>query len=214
MPNSTILVAEDEEAARISLKGLLESEGFRVLTAADGEEALSQILHQEPDAVLLDVRMPRLDGLSVLRQALSGGSHSAFLVMTAFGDSVTAIEAMKFGAFDYLAKPLDFEYVLAQLRRAIEQQRFSRKAKAASPQQLPPHNLPMVGYSPPMQRVYKLIGQVAASDATVLVRGESGTGKELVVNAIHENSSRAWSPAEGKLCCYPGNAAGIGAIRA
>lgn len=194
MPNSTILVAEDEEAARTSLKGLLESEGFRVLTAADGEEALSQILHQEPDAVLLDVRMPRLDGLSVLRQALSGGSQSAFLVMTAFGDSVTAIEAMKFGAFDYLAKPLDFEYVLTQLKRAIEQQRFSRNAKAGPPRELPAHNLPMVGYSPPMQRVYKLIGQVAASDATVLVRGESGTGKELVVNAIHENSSRARGP--------------------
>jgi len=198
MPNSTILVAEDEEAARTSLKGLLESEGFRVLTAADGEEALSKILHQEPDAVLLDIRMPRLDGLSVLRQALSGGSQSAFLVMTAFGDSVTAIEAMKLGAFDYLAKPLDFEYALAQLRRALhratEHQRFSQQAKAAPPSDLPAHKLPMVGYSPPMQRVYKLIGQVAASDATVLVRGESGTGKELVVNAIHENSSRARGP--------------------
>jgi two-component system, NtrC family, response regulator AtoC len=194
MSNSTILVAEDEEVARASLAALLESEGFRVLIAADGVEALSLILHEEPDAVLLDIRMPRLDGLSVLRQALSGGSQSAFLVMTAFGDSVTAIEAMKLGAFDYLAKPLDFEYVLAQLRRATEQQRFSRNAKAALPPELPPHNLPMVGYSPPMQRVYKLIGQVAASDATVLVRGESGTGKELVVNAIHENSSRARGP--------------------
>ena len=194
MPNSTILIAEDEEAARVSLQGLLESEGFQVLIAGDGAEALSLILHEEPDAVLLDVRMPRLDGLSVLRHALSGGSKSAFLVMTAFGDSVTAIEAMKLGAFDYLAKPLDFEYVLAQLKRAIEQLRFSRKVKAAPPQELPAHNLPMVGYSPPMQRVYKLIGQVAASDATVLVRGESGTGKELVVNAIHENSSRARGP--------------------
>ncbi len=194
MSPSTILVAEDEEAARTSLTALLESEGFRVLSAPDGVEALSLTLHEEPDAVLLDIRMPGLDGLSVLRQALSGGSHSAFLVMTAFGDSVIAIEAMKLGAFDYLSKPLDFEYVLSQLKRAIEQQRFSRKAKAAPVTEMPAHNLPMVGYSPPMQHVYKLIGQVAGSDATVLVRGESGTGKELVVNAIHENSSRARGP--------------------
>jgi DNA-binding NtrC family response regulator len=115
-------------------------------------------------------------------------------MMTAFGDSVTAIEAMKSGAYDYLAKPLDFDYLLAQLKRALDQQRFARKAKAAPPAEWPAHSLPMVGYSPPMQRVYKLIGQVAASDATVLVRGESGTGKELVVNAIHENSSRARGP--------------------
>jgi DNA-binding NtrC family response regulator len=181
-------VAEDEDAARTSLKGLLEAEGFRVLLARDGVEALSVVLHQEPEAVLLDIRMPGLDGLSVLRQALAGGSPSAFLVMTAFGDSVTAIEAMKLGAFDYLAKPLDFACVLAQIKRAL------RKAESALPLELPAHKLPMVGHSPAMQRVYKLIGQVAASDATVLVRGESGTGKELVVNAIHENSSRARGP--------------------
>src|SRR6202012_4015931 len=117
MPVSTILVAEDEDAARTSLVALLETEGFRVLAARDGVEALSLILHEEPAAVLLDIRMPGLDGLSVLRQALSGGSTSTFLVMTAFGDSTTAIEAMKRGAFDYLSKPVDFEQVLTQLKR-------------------------------------------------------------------------------------------------
>lgn len=193
MSNATVLVAEDEDAARTSLVALLEAEHFRVLAARDGREALSLILHQEPDAVLLDIRMPGLDGLSVLREALSGGSLSAFLVMTAFGDSGTAIEAMKLGAFDYLSKPLEFGHVLTQLKRAIEQRKFSRKA-ASLPQQESSNTAAMVGYSPPMQRVYKLIGQVAASDATVLVRGESGTGKELVVNAIHENSSRARGP--------------------
>jgi two-component system, NtrC family, response regulator AtoC len=194
MPISTVLVAEDEDAARTSLVALLESEGFRVLAARDGLEALSLTLHEEPHAVLLDIRMPGLDGLSVLRQALAGGSHSAFLVMTAFGDSGTAIEAMKLGAFDYLSKPLEFQHVLAQLKRALEHRRLSQNAKASAPEVLGVSSLAMVGYSPPMQRVYKLIGQVAASDATVLVRGESGTGKELVVNAIHENSSRARGP--------------------
>ncbi len=191
---STVLVAEDEDAARTSLLALLEGEGFNVLAARDGAEALSITLHEEPDAVLLDIRMPGLDGLSVLRQALSGGSQSTFLVMTAFGDSSTAIQAMKLGAFDYLSKPLEFEHVLSQLKRAIEHRRLSRKAKPIASDEVTTRSLAMVGYSPPMQRVYKLIGQVAASDATVLVRGESGTGKELVVNAIHENSSRARGP--------------------
>ena len=195
MPNTIVLVAEDERVARTSLVALLEAEGFRVLAAEDGERALSLTLHEEPDAVLLDIKMPRLDGLSVLRQALAGGSDSTFLVMTAFGDSSTAIDAMKLGAFDYLSKPLDFAQVLAQLNRAIEHRKLSRKWKspAATEEKTSPR-LAMIGYSPPMQRVYKLIGQVAGSEATVLVRGESGTGKELVVNAIHENSSRARGP--------------------
>jgi two-component system, NtrC family, response regulator AtoC len=110
------------------------------------------------------------------------------------GDSSTAIEAMKLGAFDYLAKPLDFAHVLAQLGRAIGHRKMSRKARKQPADAGKSSSGSMIGYSPAMQRVYKLIGQVAASDATVLVRGESGTGKELVVNAIHENSARAQGP--------------------
>lgn len=194
MSIARVLVAEDEAAARTSLVALLESEGFRVLSADSGTEALSLILHEEPDAVLLDVRMPGLDGLSVLKRALAGGSRCAFLVTTAFGDSNIAIEAMKLGAFDYLSKPLDFENVLAQLKRAVEHQKLSRAGGLDGPKEAPNKALSMVGYSPAMQRVYKLIGQVASSQATVLVRGETGTGKELVVNAIHQNSPRSRGP--------------------
>ena len=194
--SATVLIAEDEPAARASLSALLADEGFHVLFAEDGNEALSRTLHEEPDAVLLDIRMPGLDGLSVMKRALAGGSESAFLVMTAFGDSATAIEAMKIGAFDHLAKPLDFNHVLAQLKRAIEHRKLAQKAerKLTGDSNLQASRTGIVGYSPAMQRVYKLIGQVAGSDATVLVRGESGTGKELVVNAIHANSARASAP--------------------
>ena len=200
MRSATILIAEDERTARVSLAGLLEAEGFRVLATDDGAQALSLLLSEEPEAALLDIRMPGMDGLTVLRRAREGGSDSALIVMTAHGDSGTAIDAMKLGAFDYVSKPLDFKVVLAQVERAIEQRRLARELKEArtSPEEHPVTTAfsghCMVGHSPAMQHVYKLIGQVAMSDATVLVRGESGTGKELVVNAIHHNSIRAKGP--------------------
>jgi two-component system response regulator AtoC len=195
MRTATILIAEDERTARTSLAELLKSEGFRVLTAENGTEALSLLLTQEPEAAILDIRMPGMDGLTVLRRAREGGSDSALIVMTAQGDSGTAIDAMKLGAFDYVSKPLDFEALLMQVERAIEQRRLAREIKAAPiAGPVPAVSKTMVGHSPAMQHVYKLIGQVATSDATVLVRGESGTGKELVVNAIHHNSARARGP--------------------
>ena len=195
MRTATILIAEDERTARISLAGLFEAEGFRVLTAENGAEALSFLLSEEPEAAILDIRMPGIDGLTVLRRAREGGSDSAFIVMTAQGDSGTAIDAMKLGAFDYVSKPLDFKLLLSQVERAIGQRKLARELKTtqiAGP--VPGISKTMIGHGPAMQHVYKLIGQVATSDATVLVRGESGTGKELVVNAIHHNSARAQGP--------------------
>jgi DNA-binding NtrC family response regulator len=195
MPTATILIAEDEKTARLSLAGLFESEGYRVLMAENGTDALSLLLTEEPEAAILDIRMPGLDGLTVLRRAREGGSDSAFIVMTAQGDSGTAIDAMKLGAFDYVSKPLDFKVLLRQVERAIGQRRLARELKAAPADgPVPAIAKTMVGHSPAMQHVYKMIGQVATSDATVLVRGESGTGKELVVNAIHHNSARAKGP--------------------
>lgn len=193
----TVLVAEDERAARVSLTALVEAAGLRVIPAEDGRAALSLLLHEEPDAALLDIRMPGIDGLDVLRRAREGGSDTAVIIMTAHGDSTAAIEAMKLGAFDYVAKPIDFDTLLPQLRRAIEHRTLARSAARDSHDSDPLTAAPksgMIGNSPLMQDVYKRIGQVAATDATVLVRGESGTGKELVVNAIHHNSTRARGP--------------------
>ena len=124
----TVLVAEDERAARVSLTALVEAAGFRVIPAEDGRTALSLLLHDEPDAALLDIRMPGIDGLEVLRKAREGGSDTAVIIMTAHGDSSAAIEAMKLGAFDYVAKPIDFDTLLPQLRRAIEHRKLARSA--------------------------------------------------------------------------------------
>jgi len=121
------------------------------------------------------------------------------IVMTAHGDSSTVIEAMRLGAYDYIAKPVDFDQLSLQLDRAVSRRKLSREV-SQKPSQTAAAQPAIIGYSPAMQHVYKLIGRVAGTDATVLVRGESGTGKELVVNAIHHNSTRAKDPGEGELC--------------
>ncbi|MFZ3329300.1 MAG: response regulator [Candidatus Acidiferrales bacterium] len=123
MREKTILVAEDDRTARVSLMGLLEAEGFAVLSAETGTQAQSLLMSEEPDVALLDIRMPGLDGLTILRRAREGGLGTALIVMTAHGDSNTAIEAMKSGAFDYVLKPLDFHQLLPQIERAIEHRR-------------------------------------------------------------------------------------------
>jgi DNA-binding NtrC family response regulator len=189
------LVAEDDRTARVSLAELLQTEGFAVLLAETGTQAEAILTENEPDLALLDIRMPGLDGLSILRNARKRGSDAALIIMTAHGDSSTAIEAMKAGAFDYVLKPIDFQLLLQQIERALEHRRLLREQKHAAPgPKETSAAAAIVGQSPVMQHIYKLIGQVAASDATVLVRGESGTGKELVVNAIHFNSARAKGP--------------------
>jgi two-component system response regulator AtoC len=189
-----ILLAEDERIARVSLAELLESQGYRVAAVEDGAAALSQLLNGNFEAVLLDLRMPKMDGLTVLRKSREAGIHVPVIVMTAVDDSATVIEAMRLGAYDYISKPIDFDQISAQLQRAISHGRISRSSEKNPEKTVPASSSVIVGRSPAMQHVYKLIGQVAASDSTVLIRGESGTGKELVVNAIHHNSMRANGP--------------------
>jgi two-component system, NtrC family, response regulator AtoC len=194
--NGTILVAEDERTARSALAELLEGRGYRVIQAEDGPEALSALMQRASgfDACLLDIRMPGLDGLAILKRAREAGIEVPVIVMTAHGDSGTVIEAMRLGAYDYIAKPVDFESLACQLERAIARRRMFRDIGRESSPRNGSAEPAIVGYSPAMQHVYKLVGQVAGSEATVLVRGESGTGKELVVNAIHHNSMRSKGP--------------------
>ncbi|MEX2262182.1 MAG: sigma-54 dependent transcriptional regulator [Bryobacteraceae bacterium] len=187
-----VLVAEDEPRAREALRALLEDEGYRVLCAATGTEASRLIADPALEAALLDVRMPGKDGIAILREIKKQPDPPAVLVMTAYGTSAVAIEAMTLGAFDYLNKPINFSELLIQLERAIENRRRVRELEAyRTEESCAPDSAPeMVGDSPAMQRLYKLIGQVAPTDSTVLIRGESGTGKELIAAALHCHSTR------------------------
>lgn len=192
---ATVLVVEDERAALDSLAIMLEEEGYRVLTAEDGEIALALALREEPDLVLLDLRLPGMDGLTMLQRLRDGYSDTAVIIMTADTTSSSAIRATQLGAFDYITKPVDIDHLLVVARRALEYRALENELRALRAGPAPPAAIPaMVGHSPAMQAVYKMIGRVAASDATVLVTGESGAGKELVANAIHEYSKRAAGP--------------------
>ena len=201
-----VLVVDDEINLRESLVELIASEGFRVAQAGDGEEAVALLRSGAvaPDAVFLDVRMPKMDGLAVLRVIQEEKLTSApVIVISAFGDSAKMIEAMRLGAYDYITKPLDLEEIVATLGRAASQRRLSRAAEAARPPKdaegsdgtaTEPSRVEMLGTSRLMRDVFKQIGRLAATDATLLITGESGTGKELVAHAVHNHSARARKP--------------------
>ncbi len=172
------------------MRALLEDEGYRVLCASDGAEASHHLAHSPVEAALLDIRMPSKDGLALLRELKDHPSPPAVLIMTAYGTSAAAIEAMALGAFDYLTKPLNFDELLIQLERAIDNRRKTSELEAYRSEEDAAQGLEIVGRSPAMQKLYKLIGQVSTTDSTVLIRGESGTGKEVVARAIHRHSLR------------------------
>jgi two-component system response regulator AtoC len=191
-----LLVAEDEAAIRTNLKLLLESEGYKVREAADGGAADRQL--QDPDVALclLDLKMPVLDGMEVLRRHADRLEETPVIVLTAFGGSKAAIEAMKLGAYDYLTKPFDFDQVLFTIRRALTQRALVAQVQALSRDRADDRDdeEELVGRTPAMLEVFKTIGRVAPTREPVLIVGESGTGKELVANAIHKNSARAGQP--------------------
>jgi two-component system, NtrC family, response regulator AtoC len=185
-----LLIADDESAIRTNLKLLLESEGYQVREAADGGEAAR--LLQDPDVALclLDLKMPVLDGMDVLRGHADRLEETPIIVLTAFGGSKAAIEAMKLGAYDYITKPFDFDEVLFSIRRALTQRALVAQVQALSRYRGGDED-ELVGRTPSMLQVFKAIGRVAPTRESVLIVGESGTGKELVANAIHKNSDRA-----------------------
>jgi two-component system, NtrC family, response regulator AtoC len=192
-----ILIADDTAAIRDVLREALVDEGYDVSEAATGEEVLAVFNggngEPQPDLALMDIRMPGKDGLEVLRSLRqSRESELPVIVMTAFGSASTAIEAMKLGAFDYIAKPFELEEVTVAITRFFERRDLSDRVVRLIAESNRDEIL--IGDSPAMQDVYKTVGRVARSDATVLVSGETGTGKELVATVIHRNSTYAAGP--------------------
>jgi DNA-binding NtrC family response regulator len=189
----SVLIVDDDDTVRASLAEALAGDGVTVVhTAASADVALGLLSTAAPDVILSDVRMPGLDGVAFLRLLRERAPSIDVILMTAYDDMPTVVSAMREGAAEFLVKPLD----LPQLRRVIDRVFDDRRARAAAPRHDPVSLTlgDLTGHDPQMIAVFKLIGQAAATRATVLIRGESGTGKELVARAIHANSSAAAEP--------------------
>jgi two-component system nitrogen regulation response regulator GlnG len=192
--HGTILVADDEDSVRWVLVKALEGAGHRVVQVDGGRAALAALTDQTVDLAFVDLRMPDLDGLSVLIQAREAGVATPIVIVTAQNTMDNAIEAMKRGAYDYIAKPFNIDEVCAAAGRALEMSRLSTDLHRLERELRGRFEVgvAIVGNSLAMQEIYKTVGRVANTDATVLIQGESGTGKELIAKVIHYHSAR-WS---------------------
>jgi nitrogen regulation protein NR(I) len=194
---SKLLLIDDEADVQYSFQRIFDSPEIELSTASSGEEGLRLIPKLKPDLVIMDVRMGGITGLETLRRIRQLDSKLLVILMTAYGTTQTAIEAMKLGAYDYLLKPFDLPRLKERVASALKAARDIREGprydfEAKERPRLEPEDLQsyIVGKSEAMHEVFKLIGQFAARDTTVLITGESGTGKELVAHAIHDHSNR------------------------
>ena len=190
-----ILVVDDEQSLREVLSIMLKRAGYAVTAVSDGEEAIEQLQKEIFDLVITDLRMPKVDGMEVLRAVKSASPETVVLIITAFATADSAVEAMKQGAYDYLTKPFQVDEVQLIIRNALEKRRLTTenillKREMASQSSF----AQLVGQSEAMQKVFDVVKKVADSKSNVLICGESGTGKELVARAIHYNSVRSPLP--------------------
>lgn len=192
---TSILIVDDEQEIRESLSELLTDEGFLTYSAENGQVALEKIEEQHFDIIISDLKMPELDGITLLKTVAEVAPDTFVILITSYGSTESAIDAMHHGAIDYILKPLDFEELILRIRNLekhrnlIREVRFLRKEISAK------YNFEhIVGESQAMKRMYKLIDKVAPSTSTVLITGRSGTGKELVARAIHSRSERGNRP--------------------
>jgi len=186
-----ILVVDDERAIRSTLKEILEYEKYSVADAADGMEALELAKNDQFDVILLDIKMPRMDGLEVLEEILKF-SDTPVVMISGHGTIETAVEAIKKGAYDYIAKPLDLNRLLITIRNALDKSLLVNEAKMLRKKVYMQYE--MIGGSPAISLIKEMIERVAPTDARVLITGDNGTGKELVARWLHEQSSRALNP--------------------
>ncbi len=191
----TILVVEDERVLRESLAGLLEPEGYRIVQAENGAKAREHVLAQPVDLVITDVRMPEMDGLTLLGHLRQIAPETPVIVMTAFGTVDNAVQAMRSGAWDYLLKPVQFEDLLAKIERALEFSSLSKNQKVITDQLAEGGSFQnIVSESPIMKRLFEQVRKLSTVKSSVLIIGESGTGKELFARAIHYNGPTRTKP--------------------
>jgi two-component system, NtrC family, response regulator AtoC len=188
-----ILIADDEMATVEMLIDLLTGEGYETVGVGSGTEVIEK-LQTDPDfgLLMMDLQMPGVNGLDLMERLRKDGFDIPVILITAHGTSSIAIRAMQIGAYDYLQKPFDLDEVVVVVRRLFEHQALASRVRSL--EERAELRERMIGRSPAMSQIYKTIGRVAASDATVLITGETGTGKELVANIIHQNSARRQGP--------------------
>ena len=190
-----LLLIDDEADVQYSFRRIFDSPSIQLTTASSGEEGLKLLPSLKPDLVIMDVRMGGINGLEALRRMRAIDAKVPVIMMTAYGTTQTAIEAMKLGAYDYLLKPFDVPKLKLLVASALEAARVMKGVVSFQPLlESEDYDVGIVGRSEGMQNVFKLIGQLAGTDATALITGESGTGKELLARAIYLNSRRAEQP--------------------
>ena len=195
MSNDKILVADDEQSMREFLDIMLKKEGYKVSLAANGEEVLKLTEKDIFDLVLMDIRMPKLDGISALKRIKAISPETIVMMITAYASADTAIKAMKEGAYDYITKPFKVEEIKLIIKNALEKKNLQKEnifLKQVVRDRYHFENI--IGQSSKMLDLYKLLEKVAPTKTNILITGESGTGKELVAKAIHYNSPRKDKP--------------------
>jgi two-component system, NtrC family, response regulator AtoC len=195
MAIAKVLVVDDEESVRAMLRLVLRREGYEVSEAADGLSGVEIARQVRPDVIMMDVRMPRMDGMAALRVVRKERINATVILMTAFAAVESAVQAMKSGAYDYIIKPFNIDEVKILLGRVMESRRLEAEANLLRRELCSHYQLGQtLTRSPKMRAVYDAVAKVAPTQATVLITGESGTGKELLVSMIHYNSPRASGP--------------------
>ena len=195
MTAQTILIVDDEESHRLMLRAHLEQEGFSTVEAVDGQEAIAKVAERNVDLILMDIRMPRLDGMEALLRIKQANPTIPVIMMTAYGSIDSAVKALQAGATDYLTKPLDSNELLVKVQKALRYHQLEEENILYRERLGIRFDFSrIIGKSAKMHDLFDMLATVAPTEATVLLLGESGTGKEIIANAIHQNSPRKERP--------------------